>query len=157
MFSHTSEYALRAVMHLASRPEKARTAKEISEAGKIPGGYVSKVLQDLTSAGILESRRGPSGGFRLARDAAEISVLEVINAVDPIQRITKCPLNLPEHSKQLCRLHQELDDAIATVEKTLARATFADMLEGDRRAPRYQFPTVDRSEVRPNSKSKAPR
>lgn len=157
MFSSTAEYALRAVMHLASKPERARTAKEIADAGRIPGGYVSKVLQDLTEARILDSRRGPSGGFRLARAPSEITVLEVINAVDPIKRITKCPLNLPDHSKQLCRLHQQLDDAIATVEQTLSGATFADMLEGDRRAPRFQFPSIDRHELRPFPKSKSPR
>ncbi|HMN41040.1 MAG TPA: Rrf2 family transcriptional regulator [Phycisphaerales bacterium] len=148
MFSNTAEYALRAVMHLASATGRPRAAKEIAEAAKIPAGYVSKVLQDLARAGILDSRRGPSGGFRLARDPGKISVLEVINAVDPIQRIVKCPLDLPEHSKRLCRLHQELDDAIATVEKTLSEATFADMLAGDRKAPKFQFPTIDQQNSR---------
>src|SRR5689334_11414008 len=116
MFSNTAEYALRAVMHLASRADQARTAKEISEVGRIPVGYASKVLQDLAQAGIVDSRRGPNGGFRLARPPGDITVLEVINAVDPIQRITKCPLNLPEHATKLCRLHQEIDNAIAVVE-----------------------------------------
>ncbi len=152
MFSNTAEYALRAVMHLASAPGRPRAAKEIAESAKIPGGYVSKVLQDLARAGILDSKRGPSGGFSLAREPANISVLEVINAVDPIHRILKCPLNLPEHSKRLCRLHQELDDAIASVEKALAEATFGDMVAGDRRAPKFQFPTIEQQDVRPTTK-----
>jgi Rrf2 family protein len=147
MFSNTAEYALRAVMHLASHPDQARTAKEISDVARIPMGYASKVLQDLAQAGIVDSRRGPNGGFRLMRSPAKTTVLEVINAVDPIQRITRCPLNLPEHANKLCRLHQELDNAIATVERSFANATFADMLEGDRRAPKYQFPTRDGADI----------
>jgi Rrf2 family protein len=157
MFSNTAEYALRAVMHLTSAPGRPRAAKEIAEAGKIPPGYVSKVLQDLARAGILDSRRGPSGGFRLSRDAADISILEVINAVDPIRRITRCPLGLPEHSKRLCRLHQQLDDAIATVEKTLAQTSFADLIEGDRKSPKFQFPTIEQQDVVEGKPGKAAR
>lgn len=130
MFSSTSEYALRAVAELA-KVNAARTASELAEAVQIPRGYVSKVMQDLARAGIVNSQRGPNGGFTLARSARDISVLDVINAVDPLRRILACPLNLPEHAQRLCKLHQKLDDAIAMVEKALRNASIADTVETD--------------------------
>jgi Rrf2 family protein len=128
MFSSTSEYALRAVVELA-KDAAPRTASALADAVQIPKGYVSKVMQDLARAGIVNSQRGPNGGFTLARPADKISVLDVLNAVDPLRRILACPLNLPEHAQRLCKLHQKLDDAIALVEKTLEAARISDMVE----------------------------
>ncbi|MEK6702651.1 MAG: Rrf2 family transcriptional regulator [Planctomycetota bacterium] len=144
MLSSTAEYALRSIMHLTSHPGTACTSKEIAESGQIPGGYVSKVMQDLVGAGIVESQRGPNGGFRLAREPGAITVLEVVNAVDPIRRIVACPLRLPEHGSRLCQLHQQLDDAIASFERILSEATFADLTREGKRSSRCQFPTVER-------------
>jgi Rrf2 family transcriptional regulator, nitric oxide-sensitive transcriptional repressor len=128
MFSQTAEYALRAAVFLAGRPEGLFSSQVIAETTKVPAGYLSKVLQDLVEAGIVRSQRGPNGGFALDRPAAGISVLEVINAVDPIQRIHSCPLGLKEHATQLCKLHLALDGAIATIESALQSSTLADML-----------------------------
>src|SRR5688572_2894850 len=128
MFSSTSEYALRAIVHLASNPAKACTAAQIAEATRIPGGYVSKVLQDLGRAKLVTSQRGPNGGFLLARPAASISVLDVVNSVDPIQRILVCPLGIESHGTRLCKLHRKLDSAIAQAEETLRSAMIGDML-----------------------------
>lgn len=128
MFSSTAEYALRAAVDLASHPGQPRTSQQVAKDSQIPAGYVSKVLQDLGKAGLVTSQRGPNGGFMLARPAGSITILETINAVDPINRITKCPLNLPAHSKRLCKLHQHLDDAIAEVERALSSASLADLV-----------------------------
>lgn len=128
MFSSTAEYALRAAVDLAAHPGEPRTSQQVAKDSQIPAGYVSKILQDLGKAGLVTSQRGPNGGFMLARPAKEISVLEAINAVDPIQRITRCPLNLPAHSKRLCKLHQHLDDAIAKVESAMANASLAELV-----------------------------
>lgn len=129
MFSNTAEYALRAVVHLATNHGAACPAAQIAEETKIPPGYASKVMQDLGRAGLVVAQRGPNGGFTLARRADEISVLEVINAVDPIERIKRCPLGLPSHGTRLCRLHRRLDDAIGAVEKVLGESSIADMIE----------------------------
>lgn len=148
MFSSTSEYALRAVVHLASNPDKPCTTGEIAAAMKVPAGYLSKVLQSLAKARIVSAQRGPTGGFTLDRPADRISVLDVINAVDPIERITKCPIDLPEHSVNLCPLHARLDEAIALVQTALGASTIAEMIE-KRRAmtARPVAPTIGRRPI----------
>ena len=129
MFSVTAEYALRAVMYLALHPGKPSTGRDIAEGTNSPVRYMSRVLRDLTAAGVLRAFRGPSGGFELARDASEISVLDVLNVVDPIKRIGRCPLGIESHGGDLCRLHKRLDEAIATMEATLANSPITDLLE----------------------------
>ena len=127
MISLTVEYALRAAVWLASNPDTSHTARSIASATQVPAGYLSKVLNTLVNAGVVTSQRGLGGGFLLAREAKTISVLEVINAVEPIQRIHECPLKLPAHAGRLCPLHRELDNAIATVEKAFAGCTLASL------------------------------
>jgi Rrf2 family transcriptional regulator, nitric oxide-sensitive transcriptional repressor len=129
VFSQTAEYALRAAVYLASHPDELASSETLALHTKVPQGYLSKVMNDLVAAGIAISRRGPRGGFVLARPSIQITVLEVVNAVDPLKRITTCPLGIPSHGTKLCKLHRRLDDAIATVEKALGDATLADMVE----------------------------
>jgi Rrf2 family protein len=142
MFSTTAEYALRAVVYLAMNPKTRSNSQTISENTKAPAGYVSKVLNDLVRADIVTSQRGPNGGFGLARPASRITVLEVINAVDPIERIRTCPLNIPSHGANLCRLHRKLDDAIAMIEKTLSGSTIEEMCEPARAGGQLIYPTL---------------
>lgn len=127
MLSSTAEYALRVIAHLAGHASPPAKAHEIAAETKVPSGYAAKILQDLTRAGLVQSQRGPKGGFILARDPAEITVLQVISAVDPIRRITSCPLGKRAHAHKLCRLHQRLDDAFAAVERSFSEATIADL------------------------------
>ncbi|MBK7670895.1 MAG: Rrf2 family transcriptional regulator [bacterium] len=129
MISQTTEYALRAVVWLALTPDSQQGTKKISEAIQVPSGYLSKVLQKLTRAGLVTSSPGRSGGFRLARDPADIRVLEVVNAVDPLQRIQSCPLGLASHGSNLCALHRKLDDDLARTEEAFASTTITDLLD----------------------------
>ncbi len=140
MFSITAEYALRAIVHLAINRDVACPAAQIAEETQIPAGYASKVMQDLGRAGLVVAQRGPNGGFTLARSPHQISVLEVVNAVDPIERINKCPLGLPSHGARLCRLHRRLDDAIGAVERVLGESSIADMIEPARTGSACVFP-----------------
>lgn len=128
MISQTTEYALRAVVWLARRPDEQQGTKKISDAIQVPSGYLSKVLQKLTRAGLLVSSPGRRGGFRLVRSPEDIRVLEVVNAVDPIQRIQSCPLGLETHGPNLCALHRQLDDNLARTEEAFASTTISDLL-----------------------------
>lgn len=130
MLSQTAEYALRAVVHL-SMAQGALTTQDIASSTKVPAGYLAKVLQSLARAGILSSQRGLRGGFKVIRPPEELTVLEVINAVDPIRRITTCPLGLAAHGTKLCALHSRLDAATASIETTFGRTTIAQMLEDE--------------------------
>ncbi len=86
MISQTAEYALRAVTHLAYNAGAPQTNRQISESTHVPMPYLSKVLQGMTRAGLIRSQRGIYGGFVLARSAADLTVYEVIQSVDPIAR-----------------------------------------------------------------------
>lgn len=128
MLSQTLEYALRAMVHLAASPDgHAASSEAIAERTRVPRGYLSKVLRDLVEADLVVSRRGPHGGFELARAADAITIFDIVSAVDPIQRISRCPLGLPEHIG-LCPLHKVLDDAAAHVEREYRRVTLRQLV-----------------------------
>lgn len=127
MISQTAEYALRAVVHLADSRDAPQTTQQIAEKTRVPAGYLAKVMQTLGRSGIVHARRGLHGGFTLAVPPTELTVLDVVQAVDPVQRIEHCPLGIPDH-KTLCTLHARLDETAAMVEKTLGSSTIADLL-----------------------------
>lgn len=141
MFSQTVEYALRAIVYLAGDPDAARTSGQISEVTKVPQAYLSKVLKGLSEAGLLSSQRGVGGGFILARKPKELTILEVVNAVDPIRRIRTCPLGISTHGSRLCPLHRRVDDALASVEKAFGTTTLAEVLaDPNPSIPLCEFP-----------------
>ena len=113
MLSQTTEYALRIMVELASHPDAATTISELARTTKIPSDYLAKVLRQLSRAGLVRSQRGPNGGSVIARDPEEVSVLDVVQAVDPLKRIETCPLGVRSHGANLCPLHRRLDQAIA--------------------------------------------
>ncbi len=129
MFSQTVEYAMRAVVCLATHEQRVMGAVEISETTDIPQSYLIKVLQQLTRVGIITSKRGKGGGYSLAKPSNKISLLDIISAVDPIKRIKTCPLNLPSHCKSLCPLHSKLDSSFAQLEKSLGDAYVSEMID----------------------------
>ena len=128
MFSNTVEYALRAIVHLAHEAPAARTTAQIAEATRVPKDYLSKILQDLAEVGIVRTQRGVGGGVSLAKSPEELTILDVVNAIDPIVRYTTCPLKLPNHGANLCPLHRRMDEAMATVEEAFRRSTLAEVL-----------------------------
>src|SRR5688572_29857748 len=101
MFSQTVEYALRAVVHLAHQAPVAQTTDKIAAVTLVPKAYLAKVLQELRRAGVVTSQRGVGGGITLVKTPAELTILEVVNAVEPIQRIRTCPLGLTAHGVRL--------------------------------------------------------
>jgi Rrf2 family transcriptional regulator, nitric oxide-sensitive transcriptional repressor len=135
MISQTAEYALRAVVWLAGHPDADLSTPNIARVTQAPPGYLSKVLQALSRAGLVESRPGRKGGFRLLRPPTELSVLDVVNAVDPVLRIRHCPLNLESHAAGLCPLHRRLDAALGQVEEAFAKTTIGELLADSADAP----------------------
>jgi Rrf2 family nitric oxide-sensitive transcriptional repressor len=128
MISQTAEYALRTILWLAIHEDAPQTTQQIATATKVPSGYLAKVLQSLVRAGLISSQRGLHGGFTLLGDPAELSPLDVINAIDPIRRIKDCPLGLDSHGEELCPLHRRLDDALAHIESVLAEARISELI-----------------------------
>jgi len=135
MLSQTTEYALRIVVQLASQGAEPVTIPELARTTRIPSGYLAKVLRQLARAGLVHSQRGPNGGSVLLRPPEELTVLDVVQAVDPLKRIEVCPLGLRGHGANLCPLHRRLDQAVATVETAFRNSSVAELL-GDPRGSR---------------------
>lgn len=128
MLSKTAEYALRSVACMGSQFDRPISANLLAGQTKVPRRYLTRVLQDLCSAGMVQSRPGPGGGYELTRSINKLTILDVINTVEPIARIRKCPLGLKTHHK-LCPLHAELDKAYAATEKAFAGVTIQELVE----------------------------
>lgn len=143
MFSQTVEYALRAVVHLAKEAPSGQTTDQIAAATRVPRAYLSKVLQGLVRAGVVHSQRGLGGGVTLLKTPQELTILEVVNAVDPIQRIHTCPLGIAAHGVNLCPLHRRVDNALAMVEEAFTNSTLAEVLaDPSQSVPLCPFPSV---------------
>ena len=127
MLSKTAEYALRVAVCLAQSPDKLAAANELAEVTKIPRRYLHKVVQDLARDGLVRSQPGPGGGYSIAKSPKQITILNVVNAVAPLERIRHCPLGLTSHTR-LCPLHRELDKVYAETEKAFARVTLDQLL-----------------------------
>jgi len=127
MISKTAEYALRAVACMCGSGGVAVSADTLAEQTKVPRRYLKRVLQDLCVAGLVQSRPGPGGGYELIASPKQLTILDVINTVEPIERIKKCPLGLTSHTK-LCPLHSALDDAYAAAEKAFAGVTIQELI-----------------------------
>lgn len=131
MLSKTAEYALRAITCLAeleATADKPSSADNLAKITKVPRRYLNRVLRDLAAGGLVLSRCGPRGGYELARPIGDITILDVVNAVAPLQRIRSCPLGLKSHTS-LCPLHAELDKAYEATETAFAAVTMKQLME----------------------------
>lgn len=128
MIPLTAEYALRAIVWLASHTEGTQTSEQIATATQVPPRYLYKVLQSLAQAGLIQSQSGPRGGYSLAQSAEQICLLDVVNIVAPIARITSCPLNIKSHATELCPLHHELDKVYQQIENAFEKVTIAQLI-----------------------------
>lgn len=127
LLSDAVEYGLRATVWLSNQPRDPHKLQTIAEATGAASGYLIKVLQALAKAGIVSAHRGTTGGYALNRDPGALTVLEVVSAIDPIERIRSCPLGLSAHARELCRLHRRIDDSLASIERDFAGTTIAEL------------------------------
>jgi Rrf2 family protein len=127
MISRAAEYALRTVVCLAEGGGRPETARTLSEATGIPESYQMKVLQALRRAGLVRSRRGQGGGFVVARPAREISIQEVIAAVE-----SGGPGQWPEVTTDpLRKLRQRLRDGLGMMRILFESITVAELCGED--------------------------
>ncbi len=126
--SRTAEHAVRALLYLASHGPEASKASDIAEALGAPPNYMSKTLHALAAAGILSSRRGPTGGFRLAIDPADLTLARIIEIVDDpapkdmcLNDDTRCSDRTP------CALHGRWKRVSNRVWEPLRTTTLADL------------------------------
>jgi Rrf2 family nitric oxide-sensitive transcriptional repressor len=153
MIPKTAEYALRAAVVLARNPQRAFSAEQIADTTHVPRRYAHKVLQALVRAGFVRSTSGPGGGYALVRLPEDLSILDVVSAVEPVPRIRHCPLGIKGHT-HLCPLHRELDEACAATERAFARVSIAGLLEQSSAAPPLCESNRDGEAGRPRGRRK---
>ncbi|MEX0638870.1 MAG: Rrf2 family transcriptional regulator [Balneolaceae bacterium] len=120
LLSKSCVYGLRASLYLAARGNETYIPiREMSEKLEISFHFLTKILQQLTSAGLLESYKGPNGGVRTTRSGDEITLLEIVEAIDGDYLLTECALGLPGCGiMKPCPLHEkwaETRDGIRTM------------------------------------------
>lgn len=126
--SRTAEHAVRALLYLASHQHDAAKASDIAAALGAPPNYMSKTLHALAAAGILSSRRGPTGGFRLAVPPHELTLARIIDVVDdPAPRDMCLVANTRCSDRTPCALHARWKRVSNRVWEPLRSTTLADL------------------------------
>jgi Rrf2 family protein len=126
------DYAVRAMLALAAAdgldPDRYLSARRIAAEMAIPVRFVPHVLTDLSAAGLVMARTGRLGGYRLARPAREITLLDVITAAEGDARRRACVLRgIPCGTDGFCPVHPVFMAAQDAMLETLAGATLADV------------------------------
>lgn len=129
--TRAGEYGVLGLMNLARQHRGGISMiDEISRSERIPKSFLSKIFQSLVKAGLVRSIRGAGGGFALARDASQISVLEIIEAIEGKIIFQRCKQMKPdcEHAGgcALCGLFERAQDGVKDV---LLRTTLADLVQ----------------------------
>jgi len=124
MISKTALHGVNALVRLVGlEPDEYLGATALAAQINAPPNYLGKLLASLSSEGLLESRKGSGGGFRLARPAEEISIFDVVDPVDKVSRWDHCFMGLPECSEEEpCAMHERWkvvrDDYLAMLRDT---------------------------------------
>ena len=146
--SSASEYAIRALTYLASRRGEGGfwLVRRIAEEIGVPGPFLVKILQPLVQCGILESQRGRGGGYRLARSAGDVTLLEIVDAQERLQRTRKCLLGQAECSdERACPLHEYWKWTHEGFISRLRRTTLKDLTRFCQARPQSGYPGGRRS------------
>lgn len=109
IFSKKCEYGLQAVLYMAARePGCVCPSDEIADKLQIPKEFISKILQSLTESGIVDSKKGKSGGFLLAKHPSKIRLIDIVTAIDGLDLFNSCVLGFPHCSPdQPCPVHDK--------------------------------------------------
>lgn len=129
LYSRTCEHAIRALAYLASRPAgDLCLVDEIAEAEDLPRPFTSKILRDLVRAGLLTSSRGPGGGYALARDPEDVSLLEIQQIIDGAGHLDRCVVGLAACNEFApCPLHDEFKPLREKIRTYLSGTTLEQM------------------------------
>ena len=130
MLSNTSKYAIRAVIYLELYASEARKSgiKEIAGELGIPTPFLGKILQVLAKKGILDSTKGPHGGFWLKKPALDISLMEIIEVIDGTDSFDTCLIRTSRCSDdEPCSLHEKITGYRNGIRGIMETETIADL------------------------------
>lgn len=131
IYSRSAEYAIRALVYLAQVPDgRFAMVKQIAEQEEIPTHFLAKILQQLARKGLLRSSKGPTGGFTIRQSPADISLLNIVEALDGLSEYEKCASGLAECNDQMaCGMHDSWTALRSRIIDYLEHTTIADVAE----------------------------
>ena len=128
--SRRTDYGIRLILDLAGLPDgKRASTQEIAERQSIPAPFLAKIISQLSLSGLVTTYRGAGGGVKLARPASEISLLEVIEALEGPIRLNRCLMGAsycPQEGK--CPVHDIWARAQAELARSLGETTFDQLI-----------------------------
>lgn len=130
LVNRDTDYAVRALCHLARQPEELAAVPEMCETLRVPRPFLRRILQALARAGMLKSCRGRSGGFRLAKPAGKITLIDVIGVFQGKVDFTRCMY----HGKmcpdaKVCPMRKTLKAIEADAVERLKATTIGNLIE----------------------------
>jgi Rrf2 family protein len=131
LYSKSAEYAIRAFVHLSQVPEgKFAMVKNIAKEEEIPAHFLAKILQQLARKGLLRSSKGPTGGFVLRQKAEDISLKDIVMALDGLSDYEKCASGLAEcNDDQPCGMHDAWNALRTRIIGYLEQTSIADITQ----------------------------
>lgn len=121
-----TDYAIRCVLHLSEKPDEIIMVDEIAKARAIPKSFLSKILQKLAKANIVKSYRGVKGGFQLARKPDDISIYDVIEAIEGPIAMNVCAIDKKQCGlSNKCTIHPIWVELRRHVEEVLKNKKFS--------------------------------
>lgn len=141
-FSHSAEYAIRAMTYLGlQRGEAFSLVRDMSARLSIPPAFLVKVLQPLVARGFVESRRGRGGGYRLGRPPAQLSLFQIVDAIDYLAQDPVCALGQATCSdERACPIHAHWKEAFVAFRRYLLETTLDDLVQFCRARPEAGYP-----------------
>jgi Rrf2 family protein len=126
MINRKTDYAIRCILYLAESEKEVVMLNEIATVKEIPKSFLAKILQKLAKAGIVKSSRGITGGFKLAKRAEEISLLDVVELMEGSVAMNICAVDTKKCGfRSTCSVHPVWVDIRKDVEDRLRRCNFA--------------------------------
>ena len=137
IYSKPCMHGLRAVIYIASRNvESPVRGEDIAREEDLPQPFLSKILKVLSSRNILHSVRGPGGGFRLARSADEITLLDVVEAIDGLTQFEECALGWKTcQDDKPCPLHSSWKDMRQGLKEYLQKTPVSALVQMEKLDP----------------------
>lgn len=138
LVSRTAQHAIRAVLAMAEQSDRPHGAADLARRVGAPPNYLSKLLKSLADAGVLESRKGSGGGFRLAKPLSEVSLFDIVDTFDRLGKSDGCFLGggLVCNSENPCEIHrrwQPIRDNFLNMLKSSRLAEVGPQKKGDAR------------------------
>lgn len=135
-FSKSFGYALRGILYIALLQDEQRRIQidEIADKLSVPRHFLGKIMQNVVKAGLLQSTKGPYGGFSLKEDTLMTPLIKLVETTDGMEQFNICVLQLRNCNRiNPCPLHNEVDKIKSRLFEELSQTTIADLLTNDKK------------------------